>query len=111
MLSELLKGDSLQAHQELEKVFIQKIKLIDSRTTYAALLKRFYGYFRERFKDALKGYTENKLAERTSNRTIKNTIRATLFVCGKRRYCKRYPGKMMKFVPQERIEALFLNIL
>jgi heme oxygenase len=45
MLSEKLKENTKQNHQQLEKVLVGKLKAIRSAGEYASLLKLFYGYF------------------------------------------------------------------
>jgi heme oxygenase len=45
MLSEKLKEETKQNHQQLEKALIGQLKAIRKPEEYAALLKLFYGYF------------------------------------------------------------------
>ena len=44
MLTDRLKTSTRQAHQDLEKLIIQKIKALRSEQEYANFLKAFYGY-------------------------------------------------------------------
>lgn len=44
MVSEILKTNTTQPHQELETLIIQKIKQLDSKVSYINFLKTFYGY-------------------------------------------------------------------
>lgn len=44
MLSEVLKTNTQQPHQELEKIIVYKIKQLDSKAAYVNFLKVFYGY-------------------------------------------------------------------
>lgn len=44
-ISEQLKQETLQAHQQLEKAIVSKIKAIRTRADYGSLLNLFYTYF------------------------------------------------------------------
>ena len=44
MLSDTLKEETLQAHQQLEKHLILKIKSIETVSDYTAILNAFYGF-------------------------------------------------------------------
>ncbi|QJD96187.1 biliverdin-producing heme oxygenase [Mucilaginibacter robiniae] len=45
MLAEQLKKDTLQNHQQLEKMLVGRMKAIRSATDYVNLLQLFYSYF------------------------------------------------------------------
>ncbi|MFD0795747.1 biliverdin-producing heme oxygenase [Mucilaginibacter litoreus] len=45
MLSEILKEETRENHQQLEKMLIGKLKAVSGVKDYADLLKYFYGYF------------------------------------------------------------------
>jgi heme oxygenase len=45
MFTEKIKEDTLQNHQQTEKILIGKMKAMRSKLDYVALLNDFYGYF------------------------------------------------------------------
>lgn len=60
MLSIHIKNDTIQAHQLLEKIVVQRLKSIYSYADYAELLKYFYAYF-SKLEEAIAPFITDKL--------------------------------------------------
>jgi heme oxygenase len=75
MLAEQLKKDTLQSHQQLEKMLVGRMKAIRSQEDYVKLLQLFYTYFGgletliDQYIDTneLSDYTERRKAKALAN--------------------------------------------
>ncbi len=79
MLAEKLKKDTLQSHQQLEKMLVGRMKAIRSKEDYVKLLQLFYSYFGglETLIDQHIGQPElNDYAERRKTQALADDIKA-----------------------------------
>jgi heme oxygenase len=79
MLSTTIKEATKEAHQQLEKKVVQKLKAIRSNEDYADLLRHFYAYFNHLEKAIAPFITADLLpdyAQRRNSSFIKNDIEA-----------------------------------
>jgi heme oxygenase len=79
MLAEQLKKDTLQSHQQLEKMLVGRMKAIRSKEDYVKLLQLFYTYFGglEMLIDQYIGQSElSDYTDRRKSQALANDIEA-----------------------------------